>query len=861
MPTSAVWRNSVPSPGHSPYWRRCCRVRSNVLGCTMATSTEPPHSHCVPDWFSTHKRTGQWRYWSQYDQHSLPHFAWPFPGNSICVARRPVEDPTCHGACGRCWQRVCRLLCQAGSSTQPTFAKTDFWIWPLDQSHPISLDASATSSWSASIDDPRIWHQCPRIAHTWWTSSSIGQTGASSACQITTSQSQLVQCQCSISVHQTAWSCWQTWFFCAAKWSNWRSMWLGSKRLVHTLDKALLTKYYVSQEETNKANWEWNFGSTWHSHMHIKDVLQFSSRKWTLLSWKPHREFSWFYMTIWAIVFGSSLRMDHKADVLKKNEKNGGCISPRCFFNMFQSDKIFILIDANAATGPRDDVHVFQHDDRTSVNTKYFMDFLRETELAVPSTSARHEGSHHTWTSPIDEEKYRLDYVLLRADMVGDCVHSQTVPEFDLGNYGDHIAVAIQVQWNAACTQLSRPHRQAARGPGVQRSSITHQKMHAALTEYQPLPWSQDIETQVNHMNHFVHNRLRKHCSRQEAAPKKHCLSGEVWTLRSRRIQTKKKLVEVQQRLRAELLFKALLSWHNHAETLDADTSSYMTTLICGKLRIVAQLHRLDRTLRHALQQAKGRALDEQLRQMPHDAAASTVLHEIKQIIGTTNFKKKKSTPLPLINRADGTPCRSIQEVQDRWIHFFQFMECGERLDEHALRQKWIGNLYTFRRSDVHLRLQDLPSLTDLEQAFRNVKANKATGDDGIPSEICHACPAAMGRITYTQLMKLCAHGQEALLHKGGKLVTAFKHKGSSRDPSSYRSLMISSRIAKTLHRSLRSHQADYYERFMQQQQIGGRRKVSGPIGHTHGASTSPHPSCTGQISSRPVLGFTGSIL
>jgi len=501
-------------------------------------------------------------------------------------------------------------------------------------------------------------------------------------------------------------------------------------------------------------------------------------------------------------------------------------------FQHVQSDKIFILIDANAATGPRDDIHIFQHDDRTSVNTKYFTEFLREMDLAVPSTGARHEGPHHTWTSPIDEEQYRLDYVLLRTDIVGDCVHSQTVPEFDLGNSGDHIAVAIQVQWNAACSQLSR-HCQGERGPGVQRSSITYQKMHDALTDYQPLPWAQDIETQVNHMNQFVHNRLRKHCSRQEAAPKKQCLSGEVWKLRSQRIRTKKNLVEVQQRLRAELLFKALFSWRNHAETHDADTASYMTTLLCGKLRIVACLHRLDRTLRHALQQAKGRALDEQLRQMPHDTAASTVLHEIKKIIGTTNFKKKKSTPLPLINRTDGTPCRSIQEVQDRWIHFFQFMECGERLDVHTLRQKWIANLSTFRRSDVHLCLQDLPSLTDLEQAFRNVKANKATGDDGIPSEICHACPAAMARITYTQLMKLCAHGQEALLHKGGKLVTAFKHKGSSKDPSSYRSLMISSHIAKTLHRSLRSHQADYYERFMQQQQIGGRRKVPVQLG-TH---------------------------
>ena len=44
---------------------------------------------------------------------------------------------------------------------------------------------------------------------------------------------------------------------------------------------------------------------------------------------------------------------------------------------------------------------------------------------------------------------------------------------------------------------------------------------------------------------------------------------------------------------------------------------------------------------------------------------------------------------------------------------------------------------------------------------------------------------------------------------------------------------MISSHIAKTLHRSLRSHQADYYEGFMQQQQIGGRRKVPVQLG-TH---------------------------
>ena len=503
-------------------------------------------------------------------------------------------------------------------------------------------------------------------------------------------------------------------------------------------------------------------------------------------------------------------------------------------FQHVQSDKIFILIHANAATGPKDDRHVFQHDDRISVNTKLFTEFLHTADLAVPSTGERHAGPHHTWINPIDEEQYRLDYVLIRTDMMEECVHSQTVPEFDLGNYGDHVAVAIQMQWETACTSSTRSHGPGNKGPAVQRSAVTHQTMHAALMEYIPLPWSTDIETQVQHMNTFMHSSLRRRCSRKSATPKKCCLSGEVWNLRSQRLRTKKKLVETQQHLRFELLYTVFLRWKDKSKMSDQFMSQYQATLLCGKLRIVAQLHRLDRRMRQELQQAKGRALDQHLREMPHDAPASAVLHEIKQIIGSTNYKKKKkSAPLPLINRPDGTPCRTTQEVRDRWIQFFQTMECGERLEDPALRRRWIDSLSQFRNEAIQLRVQDLPSLMDLEQAFRNVKANKATGDDGIPSELCQACPAAMARITYTQIIKLCAHGQEALLHKGGKLVTAFKHKGSSRDPTSYRSLMISSHVAKTLHRSLRSHQAEYYERFLQQQQIGGRRKVPVQLG-TH---------------------------
>ena len=84
-------------------------------------------------------------------------------------------------------------------------------------------------------------------------------------------------------------------------------------------------------------------------------------------------------------------------------------------------------------------------------------------------------------------------------------------------------------------------------------------------------------------------------------------------------------------------------------------------------------------------------------------------------------------------------------------------------------------------------------------------------------------CPTEMARLVYSQLMKLCAHGQEALLHKGGVLVAAWKKKGSQFLCESYRSLLISSHVAKTVHRSVRDHQADVYEAFLHAGQVGGR--------------------------------------
>ena len=496
-------------------------------------------------------------------------------------------------------------------------------------------------------------------------------------------------------------------------------------------------------------------------------------------------------------------------------------------FQHVQSDKLIILMDANAATGPRDNRHVFMHDDATSGNTNLFQDFLYVHDLCVPSTSSIHEGPHCTWTSPIDDSTYRIDYILVRTAMLENCTHSQVLHDLDLGHQGDHHAVALQTRWRTYVPRTSVHRSPRTR---IDRAKITKQALQSSLQQYVPMPWEADIDTQVTDMNAFLNNHMEKLCRPNKAQPKKTCFSEPTWTLRTKRIHIRRKLKSLQQRLRLDILHKVMRGWTNTANKPE-EIVQYTTTMLCCKIRIAAQLHVTALQLRALLQADKGKALDMKLQELPPDAPASAVLHHIKHVIGTTNPKKKKAAPLPIINDESGLPCQSVQALRDRWIRFFQNMECGERLSPQALQEKWIFNLGRFQQRSIKLTVQDIPSLLDLEHAFRRVKNNKATGDDGVPSELCHACPTNLARMTYTQLVKLCAHGQEALIHKGGKLVAVYKHKGSQREPSSYRSLMISSHIAKTIHRSLRTHQATFYEKYMQRQQIGGRRLVPVQLG------------------------------
>ena len=354
-----------------------------------------------------------------------------------------------------------------------------------------------------------------------------------------------------------------------------------------------------------------------------------------------------------------------------------------------------------------------------------------------------------------------------------------------------------------------------------------HTQLRSQLLDYVPPDWTTDIATQVDHCNAHLQQVTSKHCPRRRAGPKKHFTMEEIWHVRTRKLQAGRRLHHLRRLQARELLARTFASWKTPQAEVPGE--AFGISLLCAQVKTGVQYQLANCALRHDLRRARGQALKEAITSLPEDCHASVILQKLKPIVGPTNLRHKRETPLPIVHDEEDRPCSTPQALIDRWISFFGAMEGGSRMEATQLQQLWQQNLRAFIPDQLCLQPEDVPTLVELERVFRRVKAGKAIGADNIPPELCHGQPATLARLTFTQMLKLVAHGQEALLHKGGLLVSAWKRKGAQHDCSSYRSLLISSHVGKTIHRAIREQQSSIYEQFLQRSQIGGRKKV--PVG------------------------------
>ena len=498
---------------------------------------------------------------------------------------------------------------------------------------------------------------------------------------------------------------------------------------------------------------------------------------------------------------------------------------------------LYVMLDANAAPGSFDGRTVGQHCFASSKSTPLLRSFLDEFQLCLPSTFQCHQGSAVTWRAPNGLTEHCIDFVCIPESDLQHCSFSTTLPEFELFNGDhDHILIALQLTW-AETQHVTFGQPAHLDKPLFDRNQITRDNMESAL-EGIPVPhWTTDIAAHFDAYNKQLHSCLKRQCPKKSQGPKKAFFTAGTWELRASKCAAKRQLNSLGSRANRERLLFVFKCWQQMkqpaAEAYGClnDFFHYGTTLACWRLKLIAKLSVLKRRLKRELQGARRSALTSSLEELAPTASAHEILKVIKCHVGPTNPNKIKRKSLPMLNDENGEPCAYPAQLLDRWVNFFGNMEGGTRMSSEQQWAMWRSNLHDLQQTNIDCMLEELPTLTDLEIAFRRVPRRKASGLDQVPSELCQACPTVLARQTYGALLKLFVHGQECLPHKGGTLTPAHKGKGAFSDPTAYRSLLVSSHIGKTLHRTIRQTQATLLESYMTRSQLGGKRKVPVTLG------------------------------
>ncbi|CAL1154687.1 unnamed protein product [Cladocopium goreaui] len=484
----------------------------------------------------------------------------------------------------------------------------------------------------------------------------------------------------------------------------------------------------------------------------------------------------------------------------------------------------------NIRPGTADSTSVFNTIGCTTSGTPLLRAFLDDRALCLPCTSACHEGTHTTWVTPDGLSEHMIDYIAIPSTCLHECLLSKVLDEFDLGNsHHDHMAIALQLQWQETGMQTPVGQRQAK--AHIDFSMLQSHHVMQTLNDYVVPAWSENIEDQVSHFNGHLLEGLQHRCPATKHRPKKPCLDDATWALRTQKLIARRGLRQIARRNRQEFLRACFQSW---ASTPDFDSTrlwQYHRWLLCANIKLMARFHTSAAHLKKTLRDRKTTYLKQAFENLPPDAPASSILQALKKVVGSTNLKQIKQLTLPMVKDSSGSHCTSPSQALDTWIQFFQNMEGGKRVDRLEQRHLWVQNLQKFQATSLDLQITDVPTLVELEMAFRHVKPNKATGPDLIDANICANSPAIVARKTYSQLLKLYTHGQESLLHKGGRLQPIWKQKGPRDVCSAYRSVLISSHVGKSLHRCLRLHTANVFEHYLQLQQTGGMRGISVTLG------------------------------
>ena len=155
------------------------------------------------------------------------------------------------------------------------------------------------------------------------------------------------------------------------------------------------------------------------------------------------------------------------------------------------------------------------------------------------------------------------------------------------------------------------------------------------------------------HFNDQILESLQQTCPCAKQKPKKPCIDEATWQHRTQKLIARRGLRQLSKHCRGEILRACFQAWHSR-EDYDIDRFwQYRRWLLCANVKLMARHHTHAKQLKRRLQARKTTYLRQTFESLSPDAPASSILHELKKVVGSTNLRSIKHHTLPMVRNSE----------------------------------------------------------------------------------------------------------------------------------------------------------------------------------------------------------------
>ena len=448
-----------------------------------------------------------------------------------------------------------------------------------------------------------------------------------------------------------------------------------------------------------------------------------------------------------------------------------------------------------------------------------FASILADNGLWVPSLfSQLHCGDSATYTHPSGKQ-HRIDYTLIGGQAVLEKVRSEVDCTFDNGSpQDDHMLLGLSFQGYLDANGHTRKLRRARYDRDKLMTSEGRECLRKWLPTFQHPSWDVSPDQHCRELEQHISHILDTHFSVPRSQKKASYIPERVWYLRERKLAFKRR-VRYRAKLWHDLVCRAFHQWK--------ESQDYGVALLLQKqsrlYEIAAVAVQLaTRVIKREISSAKSDFLH-RIAGEGHQGAAK-ILQRVKQAgIGGTKARPI-SRPLPmLLHPSTGLVVTTRQQRDEVWMLHFGKQEQGQAIPITTFLQEATYSCY---QPDMQWTADMLPTYADVERVLRAIPRNKAAGLDNIPGEVLKAVPAETARLLLPLFLKSMVLQHQPIQWRGGILFEAFKRSGLQSSVDNYRSLFVSSYLAKAYHRVVRDKTQAFCRDEMHSLHLGSKKQA-----------------------------------